>query len=207
MKNIILVFGISTFILFSCTKNKPIFSFCDNIYKINDENKCFTIKNNSSIKYAFFSPSLGINDEIKIILTDKSGIEPSINTLYLDDLYINEKEEVLFRVKEREDSLLWKSLINKGINVDYFWIKQYNSLKMNHIILNPHEEIKFSKKIALLKYQLKKSGSYYTFHKNKKYTIQVEINFDSIKIKKYLTPMDLDSLKRNNIKILTNVRN
>lgn len=201
MKNKIIILIISIFSLLGCTKKKVDFGFCISTYRANDEIICFTVKNNSEKKYAFFSPSLANNNDIKLILHDEAGNEPKINTLYLDNLFPDEKEARIFLTNEKKDSLLWKNLIHKGLKVDFFESKQYYLLKKSSFILYSNEKKQFSKKIVLLKKQLKKSGSYYTFQKNQKYTIQVEIDFDSMNVKKFLTPDDLDSLKRSNIKI------
>ncbi len=202
MKNRIKIFIVGVFILSSCAKKEVNFQFCNDTCNVN-EKVCFIMKNNTEEKYAFLSSLTDSteNGAMKILILDEYGIEPKTKIVYLDKLFPNDKEIDEFLLNEKKDSLLWKNFLNMGLKVDFFWVKQYNVIKKNSFVLDHNADKKFFKNIIFLEKQLKNSGSYYIFEKNKKYTIQAEIDFDSVRIKKYLTKIDLDSLKRNNIKI------
>ncbi|MCT2562278.1 hypothetical protein [Chryseobacterium herbae] len=204
-KILILIGGI--FSLFSCNKKRMDFKFCYDSCLAN-ESICFIMENNSDKKYIYYLPS-SISDEgwgyytgTKIIINDSDGQEPKVSgPIYLDKLFLNEKEMNEFILNEKKDSLLWINLLNKGMNIDYYWVKSYRAMQKNKFFVGPNEKNKFFKKIVFFKKQLKESGTYYTFDKNKKYFIQVEMEFDSTRIKEHLTPFDLDSLRKNHIKI------
>ncbi|NML58405.1 hypothetical protein [Chryseobacterium cheonjiense] len=192
--------------LLSCSKKGVKIRFCNDLYLTNDK-ACFIIENKTNKKYIFYPPS-SIEDNdwsyylgTKFIITDEKGIEPKVSNLYLDNSIPDEKEMDKFLLNEKKDSLLWKDFLNRGIKVNYNWVKSYKSMRKNKFILLPNQENKLLKKITFFKSQLEKSGTYYTFDKNKKYFIHIEMEFDSTKIKEYLTPMDLDSLRKNNISI------
>lgn len=189
----------------SCTPKGVTLNFCDSAYDAN-KNSCLVLRNNTDIKYIFYPPSF-INSGGwgylggSILITDKEGKEPTVSTIYIDKEQPRGKEMNQFILNERKDSLLWKKLLAQGVKIDYWGTKTYKVITKSKFVLAPDKEKKISKKISIFKKDLESSGAYYTFDKKKDYFIQVELNFDSTEIKKYLPEEQLDSLKKNNIKI------
>lgn len=196
--------------LFSCSKGNRIdLNFCEDSIQSKNNTVNLEIRNNSNENYIFCIPSSmyeksfgGYSKLINFKLTDENGIEPKTNgPVYLDKLFPTEEEMDLQIERKRKDSLLWKKLLNEGLKIDYSWVEDYKIIKGNSIVINSNQKKKISKKIVFFKSQLEQSGTYYTFDKNKRYFIQIEMEFDSTKIKEHLTPIDLDSLRKNQIKI------
>ncbi|BAP33616.1 uncharacterized protein CHSO_4579 [Chryseobacterium sp. StRB126] len=164
------------------------------------------INNDTGVKYIFYPPSF-INSGGwgylggTILITDKEGKEPIVSTVYIDREQPRGKEMDQFILNERKDSLLWKKLLNQGVKIDYWGTKTYKVITKSKFVLAPDKEKTISKKISIFKKDLESSGAYYTFDKKKDYFIQVELNFDRTEVKKYLPEEQLDSLKKNNIKI------
>lgn len=203
MKLIVLpiVFTISL----SCTRKEVKLKFCDAVYHTN-QNSCFVLKNNTDVKYIFYPPSF-VDDEKwgylggRVWITDKEGKEPVVHTAYINRGTPTGKEMDQFILNEHKDSLLWKKLLVQGLQVDYWGAKNHKVITKTKFVLTPGGEKKIPKKISIFKKDLESSGTYYSFDKKKKYFIQIELNFDSTEIKKYLPTGQLDSLKKNNIKI------
>lgn len=192
-------------IYWGCARKGVTLNFCDAEYH-SSKSSCLVINNDTDIKYIFYPPSF-INSGGwgylggSILITDKEGKEPTVSTIYIDKEQPRGKEMNQFILNERKDSLLWKKLLAQGVKIDYWGIKTYKVITKSKFVLAPDKEKKISKKISIFKKDLESSGAYYTFDKKKDYFIQVELNFDSTEIKKYLPEEQLDSLKKNNIKI------
>ncbi|MGN7864121.1 hypothetical protein [Chryseobacterium sp. 22458] len=159
----------------------------------------FILKNPTKYDYVFYSfGSTGI-DGVSIINDNKIIIEDEKNnSINEKDIFINSRN--YFR-SYKSDSISMNYFSSKGFHRDLYWFASNREMKKNSIFLNSKKKKIFNRDIALLVDQVKSTGSYFSLKKNKKYFIQIEIDFDSVKIKEYLTPIDLDSLKRNNIKI------
>lgn len=189
----------------SCTQKGVTLNFCDSEYDTN-KNSCLALRNNTDIKYIFYPPSF-INSEGwgslggSILITDKEGKEPTVNTVYIDREQPRGKEMDQFILNEHKDSLLWKKLLAQGVKIDYWGAKAYKVITKSKFVLAPDDQKKISKKISIFKKDLESSGTYYTFEKKNEYFIQIELKFDTTEIKKYLPEEQLDSLKKNNIKI------
>lgn len=192
--------------LISCSKKEVDFNLCNSSYDTKNIT-CFVIENNSTTGYAFYNSNFSADSnrhniiDCKIQIVDENGASPKSNNIYIDNLFPSEIDIKRFLGEEKKDSVLWNSLLTQGIRVDYQWVKQYRSLKENKILLLPKGQHKFSLNIPLLRKQLQRSGTYYSFEKNKKYFIEIELTFDSVKIKNSLLAADIDSLKKNKIKI------
>lgn len=190
---------------FSCTQKVVSLNFCDSAYDAN-KNSCLVLRNNTDVKYIFYPPSF-INSGGwgylggSILITDKEGKEPTVNTAYIDREQPRGKEMDQFICNEHKDSLLWKKLLAQGVKIDYWGTKAYKVITKSKFILAPGDEKIIPKKISIFKKDLESSGSYYSFDTKKEYFIQIELKFDSTEIKKYLPQEELDSLKKNNIKI------
>ena len=191
---------------FNCAENQVKFDFCKKKHKI-EGSTCFYIKNSTDSKYAFFLPSFSDDNDwvyypgARIIVKDNNDKDPPVSSIYKDKLMPNNSQLDSLYLSEKKDSLFWKNILKKGVVVDYYWVKKYKFLRKNMLILKRGEEKQFSKQIFLLEKQIKQSGGYYIFDPKKKYTIQIEVIFDSTIIKKQLLATEADSLKRNNIKI------
>ena len=192
--------------LLSCHEKEIEFDACESSHNTKSL-YCLVLKNNSNLNYAFYNTFFGDNNnwgynaDAKIYIQDQNGKSPEANNIYIDERIPNSIEMKKFLENEKKDSILWKDLLKKDAKVSYEWFKKYKSLIKSRIILFPNKKYNFSKNIFFFKNQLQSSGTYYSFDKNKKYFIQIELTFDSIKIKDRLTINDLDSLKKNKIKI------
>lgn len=195
-----------TFIMcLSCTRKEMKLNFCDTVYRTK-QNSCFVLENDTDVKYIFYPPSF-IGDEewgylgAIVKITDEEGKEPRVNTVYINKGTPTGKAMDQFMMNAHKDSLLWKKLLAQGVRIDYLGAKQYKVITKTKFVLNPGDEREISKKISIFQKDLESSGTYYSFDQKKKYFIQIELDFDSTEIKKYLPAQQLDSLKKNNLKI------
>ncbi|CAI8846719.1 Lipoprotein [Chryseobacterium sp. IT-36CA2] len=186
----------SFFLLCSCSKGVN-YNFKETEFKTNQLEQKFIVKNKSESDYAFYSfYSTGIEDPVIganfITITDQNNNKVSARAIYINSegLNINKK-----------DSLLMDENKKKGFEKNIFWYSENRSIKRNAVFVQSGKEKIFDRGFALLKDQLKNGNSFFLLKKNEKYFIQIEVDFDSTIIKDYLTPFDLDSLKRNHIKI------
>ncbi|MCC3214757.1 hypothetical protein LIV57_05705 [Chryseobacterium sp. X308] len=203
MKKLILLMAV--LICLSCNRKGVTLSFCDVIYPTNKKS-CLVYNNETDIKYIFYPPSFISSEEWgylggNIWITDKEGKEPPNNDIFIDKAQPTGKAMDQYIINEHKDSLLWKRLLAQGLRVDYWGAKKYKVITKSKFVLGPGDEKEISEKISIFKKDLETSGSYYSFDKKKEYFIQIGLNFDSTEIKKHLTHYELDSLKRNNIKI------
>ncbi|MDN3691054.1 hypothetical protein QWZ06_01600 [Chryseobacterium tructae] len=207
MKQVVLL--IVFIMCLSCTRKEVNLSFCDTVYHTN-QNSCFILENNTDVKYIFYPPSFVQDSEWgylggRALITDEEGNEPPVNTVYINKGTPTGKAMDQFILNKHKDSLLWKKLLAQGVRVDYWGAKQHKVMTKTKFVLNPGEEKEISKKISIFQKDLESSGSYYSFDKKEKYSIQIELDFDSSEVKKYLPAEQLDSLKKNNIKIFHGV--
>ncbi|SDJ50336.1 hypothetical protein [Chryseobacterium jejuense] len=207
MKQILLL--IVFIMCLSCTQNGVTLNFCDAVYHTN-KNSCLVLNNDTGVKYIFYPPSFVQDSEWgylggNIVIVNKEGKEPKINTVYIDREQPRGKEMDQFIFNKHKDSLLLKKLLAQGARIDYWGVKKYKVITKSKFVLASDEEKTISKKISIFKKDLEASGSYYTFDKKKEYFIQIELNFDSTEIKKYLPEQQINSLKKKNIKIFHGV--
>lgn len=187
------------FIFFLSCNSEISYDFSEDKFRTNSINHGFVLKNPTKYNYAFYSfASTGVvitpiisNNEITII-------DGKNNKIKEKDIFINNKE---YFNNYRIDSINMNFYNSINFHKDIFWFATNREIKKNAVFLKSEQNIIFKRKIALLYNQIKATGSYFKLNKNINYFLQIEINFDSTKIKRYLTPLDLDSLRKNNIKI------
>ncbi len=182
-------------------ENENIFLQCQ-INNLTDE-KLYFPTNNEQVK--FFSDlqkKFNVNGYYAFFYGGNNLIYATTPHPYV----INQKREDSLR--KRKDSLLkLNSLLIKenGNEKNGLWGLQYFSIKKNNFYLKPHGSIDIKVKINL-EGSVEKSlliGDISVY--NKKHLedshIQIAIRVDSTEAKELLLTKDLDSLKKNNIKI------
>lgn len=189
------------FIIYSCN-NEVTYNFDESIFRTSNHNHKFVINNPSHFNYAFYSfTNTGIEDfhligKNNIIITDedeKKVVEKNV--------FINYKDVNTYENNEEQDSLLNIKNELDGFKRSKFWYSINNSIKANALFVESTHKKKFNREIVLLANQIVNGNSYFPLKKNKKYFIQINIDFDSTVIKEYLTPADINYLRKNNIKI------
>lgn len=185
-------------ILLSSCNSKINYNFFENKFVANNIDHKFVLDNPTRYKYVFYSfGSTGVDNSYMsdnvIIIEDEKN-----NRIEEKDIFVNSKN---YFTSHNSDSIKMNYYNSKGFHKDKYWFSYNREMKKNSIFLNANEHKIFNRDIALLYEQIKSTGAFFSLKKDKKYFIQIEIDFDSINIKEFLTPDDLDSLKRNNIKI------
>ncbi|EJL69991.1 hypothetical protein [Chryseobacterium populi] len=189
---------ILSFLIISCVKNNEVTLAIDDPFYANKVEHKISIDNNTANNYAFYSindfgvgsfPLIGIYE---VIIKDENN-----KKIESKNIFVN----ISGSGYSKKDSVTMETFRQKGFDRDMLWFEINRKMKKNAVFINPFSGKGAERKLALLASQTRATGGYYDLKKNKNYTIQFGVSFDSTEIRKYLTPFDIDSLKKNKIKI------
>lgn len=216
--NLIIVFIIILFIVYNCnkTENKtqapntyPI-EILNILYKENSIYVKCLIKNNTNVKLYFPIDNQTVkclnNEYKKLNVNAFYGLVFNGDSIKYAKYYISFNNQGLKKYNDSIKKLNIKQY-NSPINNEnsIFWNIKYYKIKKNSFYIHPFSSdtivIKFDLDINLDKIAVVYDLSGYDKNDLKNSKLQIAIRIDSTEAKNLLLPKDLDSLRKNNIKI------
>ncbi|NIF05711.1 hypothetical protein F3J23_09660 [Chryseobacterium sp. Tr-659] len=181
----------------SCAR-KEVSMDIDQPFYANKKQHHISIDNNTGNNYVFYSinnvgeTNYSLTGRYNVIIKDASDKEVKSK-----DIFVN----ISGSPYTRKDTIAMNSEKKKGFDRDLFWHSNNREMKEKAVFVKPFSKEQLERRFSLLISQMSSTGGYYDLKKKQKYTLQLEVSFDSTEIKKQLTPSDLDSLQKNHIKI------